>query len=810
MLGLASQAQAQTTANKGFQVNRYEPTSAGEWSFAVDHPWYSSMRYFAGGITLNYAHNPLVFGLRDTNGNFTYQSSVIAHQLIGHIDLAGSFLDRVLISASLPVTFLERGTDGSNDIHLVGGTGTPAAAVGDPRLGVKVRLFGQPYKSAISLSLGLDVWIPINSFTNTFPTQVGESGVRVLPKVMLGGLASSVMWSFTAGFLYRPDASIGSLPEGSGNTVGPEIQMGAAIAYANTDLRLAVGPEALLSTVVTNGNGFKQDYTSLEVLLGIHYNIAKLINIGVGGGIGVLREPGTPDGRFLFRLAYAPMADEKPKDRDHDGIIDKKDACPDEPGEATDDPRTNGCPPPPPPDSDGDGVIDPQDKCPSEPKGQNPDPEKLGCPLRDRDGDAVFDNEDKCPDEPKGQNPDPEKLGCPLRDRDGDGVFDPQDQCVDVQAGPHPDPKRPGCPDKDTDLDGVYDAVDQCLTVQAGMFPDAARPGCPLPDRDRDSVPDPIDACPDKPGAPSPDPKKNGCPGLVEMKGGMIVILRQVFFATGKDTILKKSYPVLEAVSAALKATPAIKKVVIEGHTDNKGKPEMNRDLSERRARSVQTYLVQHGIATERLEAKGYGPDRPIADNKNEKGRALNRRTDFRITDPAPADAGNAAPAQVIDTPKIEPTGKEDKAQKAKAAPPPPPVEKPVKGKKGKKGKGAAAEQTEKAAETAAAAEKAADKAADKADKAEKAADKAEKAADKASDKAEKAEKAADKAADKADKAAPAGKKGKKGKGDAAAPAGGAATAAPADKAAAPAEQAAPGAKAEKPAKGAKPAKAKK
>ena len=49
----------------GFQINRYEPTAAGEWSFWVDHPWYSSTRYFAAGITLNYAHNPLVFGRTD-------------------------------------------------------------------------------------------------------------------------------------------------------------------------------------------------------------------------------------------------------------------------------------------------------------------------------------------------------------------------------------------------------------------------------------------------------------------------------------------------------------------------------------------------------------------------------------------------------------------------------------------------------------------------------------------------------------------------------------------------------------------------
>jgi len=684
---VASRAPGQTANNKGFQINRYEPTNAGEWSFAVEHPWYSATRYFAAGITLNYGHNPLVFGLRDSNGGFTFQDAVIAHQLIGHVDLAGSFLDRVLISASLPITLLERGNDGSNGINLVS-----SVAVGDLRVGAKVRLYGQPYQEPFSLSLGLDVWIPFNSFADPppFPPQTGDSGVRVLPKLMLGGLARSILWSFTFGFLYRPDQSIGLLPPDSGNTIGSEIQFGAAVAYANRALRLAIGPEAVLSTVVTNSKAFQPDYTSLELLLGIHYNIARLFQIGVGGGIGILREPGTPDGRALFRFAYAPIRDEKPKDRDHDGVIDKDDACPDESGVRTTDPATNGCPPPPP-DSDRDGVLDPQDQCPTEPMGKNPDPEKKGCPLRDKDGDGVFDPQDQCVDEPAGANPDPEKKGCPLRDKDGDGVFDPQDQCVDQPAGPNPDPNKPGCPDKDSDRDGVYDAKDQCKDVPAGIFPDPAKPGCPLPDRDRDSVPDPVDACPDKPGAPSPDPKKNGCPGLVEMKNGQIVILRQVFFATGKDTILKKSYVVLDAVVGALKSVPAIKKVAIEGHTDNKGKPELNRELSDRRAKSVMKYLVDHGIEAGRLDARGFGSERPIADNKTEKGRALNRRTDFRIVDPATTDPSGAV--QVIDTPKVEPTGKEDKAEKAapggkgksggKV-----PVAKPAKA--GQKGKGAA------------------------------------------------------------------------------------------------------------------------
>ncbi|MBL9004667.1 MAG: OmpA family protein [Myxococcales bacterium] len=680
---VVSTAQAQTaTPANGFQVNRYEPTSAGEWSLMVDHPWYSSMRYFAAGITLNYAHAPLVVGTRDANGVFTRNGAAIAHQLLGHVDLAGSFLDRVQISATLPITLLER-DDPMGIAAMRGVSLVSSVAVGDPRFGLKVRLFGQPYRGAISMSLGADVWVPVNALAgNPFPAQVGESSVRILPKLMLGGLSHGVMWSLNAGFLYRPFGTVAGQAAAPGNTMDSELQIGAMIGYASYEKRFAIGPEALLSTMVglnQPGTAFKQDYTSLEVLLGIHYNIAKILQLSIGGGVGLLREPGTPDARGLLRLSYAPIREEKPKDRDGDSIPDKRDACPDEPGVVTTDPMTNGCPPPPK-DSDGDGIVDPQDQCPTEPQGKHPHPSRRGCPNTDKDGDGVFDNEDKCIDEPAGKDADADLPGCPLRDKDGDGFFDKQDQCVDTPAGANPDPSKPGCPDKDSDNDGVYDAKDQCKDVPSGFNPDPEKPGCPLPDRDNDKVPDKVDACPDKPGAPNTDPKKNGCPGLVEMKDGQIVILKQVFFATNKDVVLKNSFPVLDAVVATLKIMTQVKKVAVEGHTDNKGQADKNRDLSNRRAKSVVKYLVDHGIDAGRLEAMGYGPDRPIADNKTEKGRAKNRRTDFRIVDPpsanpAQAPAPSASPpantqseAPAKQPSEVKKTDKADKAGKGKPA----------------------------------------------------------------------------------------------------------------------------------------------
>jgi len=632
MTWLPSERAAAQDVKTGFQINRYEPTAAGEWSFSVDHPWYSSKRYVAAGITLNYAHKPLVLGRIDATGSFRQTLSVIEHQLTGHVDLAGSFLDRVLITATLPIVFLERGTPAAGIEPATG------VVLSDPRVGLWVRVFGQPYRSPVSMSLGANVWIPLRAFADgsrAVSTGSSDQFVRVLPKLALGGLSHHVMWSFGLGFLYRADAKIGDGTIGdAGSTVGSELQLGAAIAYANTDRRFAVGPEAVLSTVVlgvATAKPFFADYTSLEVLLGIHYNIAKLLQLSVAGGFGVLRQPGTPDGRALLRLSYAPWQDGKPDDRDKDGIPDKADACPDHAGIPTEAPSSHGCP-----DRDGDLVVDKIDLCPDESKGKTPDPKRLGCPVGDRDKDGVLDTEDLCLDEPKGATPDPSRLGCPAGDRDKDGVVDPQDQCPDVHQGDTPDPSRAGCPAGDKDSDGVADPKDLCLDVPAGHKPDPAKLGCPLADRDQDAVVDPEDACPDQPGAPSPDPKKNGCPGLVRIENGRIAILEPVFFATNKDVILKKSFPVLNHVVFALKASPFIKKVEIGGHTDDRGKADRNRELSGRRASSVMKYLVDKGIAADQLSAKGYGPDKPIASNKDKKGRERNRRVEFVILDPVP------------------------------------------------------------------------------------------------------------------------------------------------------------------------------
>ena len=142
-----------------------------------------------------------------------------------------------------------------------------------------------------------------------------------------------------------------------------------------------------------------------------------------------------------------------------------------------------------------------------------------------------------------------------------------------------------------------------------------------------------------------------------------------MFFATNKDVILKKSFPLLQSMADALKASPQIRKVLIEGHSDDRGKREYNIELSGRRAQSVKRWLVENGVAELRLDSKGFGPDNPIADNKTAKGRAANRRVDFVIVDPPqPQSATKAAPAEAPEVIDKDPDKKQRRSRHHKSA----------------------------------------------------------------------------------------------------------------------------------------------
>ena len=119
---------------------------------------------------------------------------------------------------------------------------------------------------------------------------------------------------------------------------------------------------------------------------------------------------------------------------------------------------------------------------------------------------------------------------------------------------------------------------------------------------------------------------------------GLVLTLGDVLFATGRSEVKVGSASNLNKLVAFLNKYPE-RKVQIEGHTDNVGSENSNQDLSQRRADSVRSYLMQQGIGADRLVAAGKGESQPIADNASDSGRQQNRRVVAIIENPAPAAA---------------------------------------------------------------------------------------------------------------------------------------------------------------------------
>ena len=266
-------------------------------------------------------------------------------------------------------------------------------------------------------------------------------------------------------------------------------------------------------------------------------------------------------------------------------------------------------------DDDGDGVLDKFDKCLGTPA--NVAVDSCGCPL-DTDKDSVPDYLDQCPGTPKGVQVD--SVGCPI-DSDGDGIADIYDLCPNtpdsIEVAAH------GCP-VDSDGDGVADYLDKCPDTSKEAEVDTC--GCPV-DTDGDEVPDYLDKCPNVKGSA----KNNGCP-IVSAKNKAVLkkAVHGIQFETNNAVIKTSSYPILNKVVTMMKKNPSYK-LHISGHTDNVGKPAQNMKLSKERAAAVVKYLTKKGIKSSRLRSDGFGGTKPVASNKTEKGKAMNRRVDFEV-----------------------------------------------------------------------------------------------------------------------------------------------------------------------------------
>ncbi len=266
------------------------------------------------------------------------------------------------------------------------------------------------------------------------------------------------------------------------------------------------------------------------------------------------------------------------KDRDHDGIVDRKDKCPDVFGLA----KFNGCP-----DTDNDGIPDSEDSCVTVPG--------LaifhGCP--DTDGDGIPDKNDSCPLQAGSMA----NHGCP--DRDGDGIIDKEDRCPDVFGLV----AFKGCPD--TDGDGIPDIDDKCPKVAGPISND----GCPL-----DTT---------KVVTPPPTEKMD--------ETGSKDLSTPILFDIDKSEVHSTANSVLDEAARDMKQDRRAK-LRVDGHADITGPEAHNVGLSDRRAEAVKAELVKRGVKASRITTVGHGSSEPEESNKTSEGRHENRRAVISIT----------------------------------------------------------------------------------------------------------------------------------------------------------------------------------
>ncbi len=574
----------------GYQLDHYEPTPAGDPFLVVESPWYASTRQLALDLTFDYAHDLLIAEHLDPNGVVVSDPAPIAHAGVAHLDVAASLLERVAVTASLPILLDQSGT-------AFAGVGPTGTTVGDPRLGARARLFGGR-DDALAIDASVYLWIPIGVEDHF----AGDSSVRGMARIAASGLAAdNLRWAANGSVLARKAAVLATAVAPAGNTVGSELQLSAAASYLALDQRLGVGPEATLAIALTD-RPQPQSRATLEVLGTARYTLDDRYALGLGVGT-ALAGDGAPDARVLLSLAYAPV---RPRGSRFERVMVLPDANGHVGAVEVDDGHHKTLLDKAYATSEISRQTKQVHAVASSPNALPPAVVALekNLPPSDRDGDGIRDAEDGCPTRAGVASPDPIRNGCP-----------PSVEKV-VRVARRGRPRRRGgdrrrhaarpCSDRayasaEVGADGRVEAVAPATAHYTEHAIAALASALPPPDADGDGIHDLDDACPERAGVASPDPIRNGCPpsaervvivpdadghvGGVEIDDGhTTTVLDRAYAAAevGADGIARATPPttqpraIAHAIAALEKAMPIV-------DTDGDGVPD-ERDACPERA----------------------------------------------------------------------------------------------------------------------------------------------------------------------------------------------------------------------------------
>lgn len=399
--------------------------------------------------------------------------------------------DRLGFGASLPIVLYQTGSR-PLPVSVSDSRSVPKTGIGDLMFNGKFTIIKNDQGGFGLAGLG-NITLPTGAregfVGEVAPTLTG----RVLAEYTL--LVASVEASL--GYKVRTEPKTWPEPQAGGIRWGSEIPWTFAIAMRPGVLgidpknrqRLEVGLHGWVPATPVAPFGI--DGKGASALSPVQLALSDRIEIGhyrdtfitLGGELGLTQAVGVPVFRAIVAVGWTPRSHDLDEDgvkddfdgcpeipedldgfedsdgcpdidNDQDGIIDREDACPNEKGYPSSDPKKNGCPsaepppPPPEPDTDGDGIVDSKDKCPTEAEDKDDFEDEDGCPDPDNDGDGVKDAEDACPNVKGEPSTDPALNGCPNPDRDGDTFGNDEDKCPDEAEVFNGVDDGDGCPDE--------------------------------------------------------------------------------------------------------------------------------------------------------------------------------------------------------------------------------------------------------------------------------------------------------------------------------------------------------------------------
>ncbi|MEO6950792.1 MAG: OmpA family protein [Polyangia bacterium] len=562
-------------------LQQFHPAATSTGYLSLDDPSVLPAWRAAVGLYLSDGHDALV--LRDGN-QIVPSGHIVQHQV--WLEAMGSigFFNRFEVGLALPVALYQGGDAAPSGYDVAAALrGQRGAGLGDLRLDGKILLFDRSIHRHHHLALALVIGLTAPTSTQDL---AGEHNATSRPRLVFEWAFHRLHLVSTFGAVLRARAEVLGIDVTHQLTFG----LGARVRIwsgleAYGEIRGAV------DVALPRGVALKSVDAPGEFEVGLGWQTKVGLRPFLAGGAGLGRGYGDPTFRVLVGARYAipAMKKEAPwvdEDADHDGVPNGLDRCLTEAGPAA----NGGCPDG---DLDGDQVVDRLDACPerSGPAANN------GCPDYDTDGDNIPDRLDKCPKQQGSR----QNLGCPARDSDGDGVPDVIDRCRDKPGSAEND----GCPDIDSDGDGLVDRLDKC-PFDAEVY-----------NGEKDD-----DGCPET------------APALADLAAGQVALFEPIVFDKdgAGEKLSAKSTRVLLAAAALLRNHVEIARVRIEGHTDDRGSPVDNLDLSLARAQLVRHFLVEEGkVAPERVMAQGFGGDRPLVDNATPQGRARNRRIEITV-----------------------------------------------------------------------------------------------------------------------------------------------------------------------------------